>query len=207
MRLTKVEKRIVIVLIILAASLVFAFVRPKYLGPDELPEPEQVMLENSREIVVDGRKGPVTLEKLATYKVQAGVRGRQRYWFDTGGEISPMDLILAWGDLNQPGAVKDVNYRQSERWYYYTVDEKSPLTIEHVGRNSSNTHIIPADDDVWRTLRRVRENHYVELEGYLVNVRFESEISTRVWRTSLSRTDTGDGACEIFYVTRARVHR
>ena len=38
---------------------------------------------------------------------------------------------------------------------------------------------------------------YLELKGYLVDVDHDSGW---MWRTSMSRTDSGDGACEIVYV-------
>ena len=66
-----------------------------------------------------------------------------------------------------------------------------------MGLHSANTHIIPASADVLRTLRQIRTNHYVELEGYLVNVVLEGTTL----RISLSRTDSGAGACGRLYVT------
>ena len=206
MKFSRMEKMIIIVIISLGLFLGLVFNRTKYLGPLELPEPEQVMLRLSKEIVVEGKKGPVTLEKVATYKVKAGVRGRKNYRLDSLTKISPMDLVLAWGNLNQLDSVNSVSYRQLGRCYIYEINGNSRITKSYVEEHSSNTHIIPADERVLRSLKRIRKNHYVELEGYLVNVYFGEGVSY-IWLTSLSRTDTGSGSCEIFYVTRVRVYR
>lgn len=58
-------------------------------------------------------------------------------------------------------------------------------------------HLIAADAAVDATLDRIREGHIVSLSGYLVNV--EGDDGWR-WRSSLRRTDTGAGACELIYV-------
>ena len=101
------------------------------------------------------------MELVASYDVQAGVRGRKNYSSDYPSRISPMDLILAWGDLNQPKLIETVKYRQSGRWYYYNLSPDAPVTVSHVGQHSSNTHIIPANDEVLKKLKTVKENSVV----------------------------------------------
>jgi hypothetical protein len=46
----------------------------------------------------------------------------------------------------------------------------------------------------------IRVNDWVTLEGQLVQVVFQEGT----WTSSLTRSDSGDGACEILYVTRIR---
>ena len=55
---------------------------------------------------------------------------------------------------------------------------------------------------VERSLKKLREGDIVLLQGYLVDVDHESGWR---WRTSMSRTDTGAGACEIVYVEHVAV--
>jgi hypothetical protein len=65
--------------------------------------------------------------------------------------------------------------------------------IEH----SANTHVIPADAVVARQLKHLRVGQVVHLNGYLVNgVRDDGAYIT----TSLTRSDTGAGACEVMLV-------
>jgi hypothetical protein len=44
---------------------------------------------------------------------------------------------------------------------------------------------------------KVREGDVIVLQGYLVDVDHDSGWR---WRTSMNRTDTGAGACEIVFV-------
>ena len=58
-------------------------------------------------------------------------------------------------------------------------------------------HMIPAHAAVARKLNQVRPGHIVRLRGYLVAVSADDGWQ---WRSSLSRTDTGNGACELMWV-------
>lgn len=202
MRLSKLEKASLTLLVLLGLLFAYSANRAVYKGPAYLPAPEQTMLAGVETISLSTGSGDVRLELVASYNLAAGVRGRKNYRGDLLAAVSPMDLALAWGDLNQPAMLDLVKYSQSGRWYRYTT-KSGAVSVSHVGLHSANTHIIPASADVLITLRQIRTNHYVELEGYLVNVVLESTTL----RTSLSRADSGAGACEIFYVTSARVHR
>jgi hypothetical protein len=68
--------------------------------------------------------------------------------------------------------------------------------------HSANTHVIPADAVVRRELARLRVGQVVHLTGMLVDgVRDDG-----AWvHTSLTRTDTGPGACEIMLVEDVEV--
>ena len=61
---------------------------------------------------------------------------------------------------------------------------------------------LPADAGVRRALGRARVGQLVALDGYLVDA---NRADGWHWRTSLTRDDTGDGACELFYVTSVDV--
>ena len=78
--------------------------------------------------------------------------------------------------------------------------------VENVERSASNNHIIPADDRIKRTVLKIRRGDRVKLEGYLVDVKAaDDKGNTFTWNSSTTRTDTGDGACELIYVTKAEI--
>jgi hypothetical protein len=58
-------------------------------------------------------------------------------------------------------------------------------------------HMIPADAGVRGALKRVRKGQLVHIEGFLVDA---SRAGGWRWNTSLTRGDTGAGACELVYV-------
>jgi len=50
---------------------------------------------------------------------------------------------------------------------------------------------------------RLKKGDKVYLEGYLVFIKGTVNGRNSWWNSSLTRNDTGNGACEILYLTRA----
>jgi hypothetical protein len=63
-------------------------------------------------------------------------------------------------------------------------------------------HFIPADAAVADALERVREGQVVRFSGLLVEA---TRPDGWRWRSSLSREDSGGGACEIVFLERLEV--
>ncbi len=73
---------------------------------------------------------------------------------------------------------------------------------DYVSTHCSNNHLIPADNAIKRKIKRLKKGDHVRIQGYLVNVDAENSAGkVYLWDTSVSRDDSGDGACEIIYVT------
>jgi len=68
--------------------------------------------------------------------------------------------------------------------------------------HSANTHVIPADSLVARQLSHLRPGQVVTLSGELVDAKRQDGASIH---TSLVRTDTGPGACEIMLVREVEI--
>jgi len=64
-------------------------------------------------------------------------------------------------------------------------------------RSSANLHLIPADAGVERQLLAIRPGQRVRLGGLLVEATAADGFR---WRSSLSREDSGNGACELVWV-------
>jgi hypothetical protein len=137
---------------------------------------------------------------LAKYAVKARVLSRERYWVEGGAALAPVDLALGWGPMSDSKVLSAFSISQSGRWYHWSADTL-PISAQEVVSHSANTHIIPADVLVRRAVLDFKEGDVVELEGYLVRV--EGPGGFR-WVSSLSRTDAGDGSCELMYVKEAR---
>jgi hypothetical protein len=78
------------------------------------------------------------------------------------------------------------------------------LSRETVIAHSANTHVIPADPAVARRLSHLRRGQVVTLSGDLVDGVRDDGASIR---TSLVRTDTGAGACEVMLVREVEIER
>jgi hypothetical protein len=84
------------------------------------------------------------------------------------------------------------------RFFYWQPRKADfPLSKSVLISHMAQMHVIPASKDVESRLKKLRPGQVVTARGYLVDVRGPGEFA---WNTSLSRTDTGDGACELFWV-------
>lgn len=144
------------------------------------------------------RQGPYTILPVARFLLEARVLGAERYRFDRGAELVPVDLALGWGPMSDPAVLSNIDIAQGGRFYRWRV-KIYPIPRRDIITHSANMHMIPANEAVRERLLAVRPGEVVQLEGYLVNVSADAGWH---WRTSLRRNDSGDGACELVYVER-----
>lgn len=138
---------------------------------------------------------------LARYDIRARLIGREYYWVDHGAHLSPVDLVLAWGRMSDQAVLDRLWWSQGGRFLHWRAGSGGwPLPFDELNAHSANVHVIPATPGVLDTIRWVRPGSTVRLGGFLVEV--ESPQGSR-WRSSLSRTDTGAGACELMWVEKA----
>lgn len=144
--------------------------------------------------------GAFEVRPLARYHIRARVLARKRYVFDAVAGIAPLDLALGWQGMSDSAVLKHFHITQSGRWYEYLYDAGCPIGPGEIARQSANVHCLPADADVARELKRLRKGDFVDLKGYLVEVRHPGRPP---WTSSLVRDDAGNGSCEIFWVEDA----
>ena len=105
--------------------------------------------------------------------------------------------------MAEPGMAKKLNVSQSTRWYRYSWgNDGPPIPLNEIISHSANMHMVPASNAVAQSLKQVSANDVVELNGWLI--RIEKNNGWR-WQSSLSRDDSGDGACELVYVCSIQV--
>lgn len=138
-----------------------------------------------------------TLTPLAGFRVDARVLSRRDYRSGREAELSPTDLALGWGRMREDAVLAGLDISQSGRWYHYRWEDAPPIPPGEIVRSSANMHFIPADAGAARELARVRQGDRVRVEGWLVEAVAEDGWT---WRSSLTREDSGDGACELVYV-------
>jgi hypothetical protein len=162
-----------------------------------MPAPaEPVQLE--RDLPAPFTHEGYTITPLARYSLSAVVLSRERYRNDRGAELAPVDLALGWGPMSVASVINGLQISQSGRWYEYRWPDDPPLDPGLIATHSANTHCLPADAGVRRRLLEVKRHELVDLEGYLVEIHGADGYR---WRSSLSRTDTGGGSCEVFWIT------
>ncbi|RMH54721.1 MAG: hypothetical protein D6685_14545, partial [Bacteroidetes bacterium] len=118
------------------------------------------------------------------------------YRTDEHARLAPYDLAVGWGPMSDTAVLDDLTITQMHRFYRWQT-RRYPIPRAEIIRHSTNIHIIPADDAVAGAVSRLRPGHLVRLRGRLVHVLGADGAR---WRTSLSRTDAGMGACEILWL-------
>jgi hypothetical protein len=140
--------------------------------------------------------GDATLQPLAGFSIEARVLGREDYRIGRESEFSPTDLALGWGRMTEDAVLSRLKISQSSRWYRYRWKDAPPIPLQDIIRSSANMHMIPADDAVAAALRRIERGDHVRIDGWLVQI----DGKDWRWRSSLTRDDSGGGACELVYV-------
>ena len=146
--------------------------------------------------------GNANLRPLAGFSVEARVLSREDYRFDREADFSPLDLALGWGRMTEDAVLSQLDISQGGRWYRYRWTDAPPIPVDEIVRSSANMHMIPADDAVAAALRRVERGQRVRIDGWLVEVNAGEGWR---WRSSLTREDSGDGACELVFVCAVSV--
>ncbi len=168
--------------------------------PNALKEPVQGEAANEPFEETRGRRR-FRLVPRASYDVAARVASTERYRWGAAGALIPWDFVLTWGDATKEPAWSHVSYVQTGRFYSWSTRDAT-LDLRYLSSHTANTHLIPATGRVAFALAHVRLGDIVRLEGDLVDVDGPDGFA---WRTSLTRTDTGPGACETLYVRAVTV--
>ena len=137
--------------------------------------------------------------RRAHYDIAARVLRREIYRVDGGATLAPVDLAVGWGPLSDSRILDQLEFSQMGRFFYWKPRDAStfPLDRETLIAHGAQMHLIPATKDIDRRIRRLRPGQIAIIGGYLIDVRGPGGFQ---WNTSLTRTDTGDGACEIVWV-------
>lgn len=160
-------------------------------------EPRQEMLETTSAREKNGYR----VIPLASFDIKARVLLTKTYWFDRESGLAPVDLVLGWGPMSDGKILKHFSFRQGGRFYYWWT-KSLPIPREVIESHSANMHMIPANRSIEKDLKSLRPGNIVQIRGYLVEV---NAIDGWRWKSSLIRTDTGAGACEVIWVESLEV--
>lgn len=144
-------------------------------------------------------RGDAHFTALARFDMRGRVLAAIHYFFGVEAGISPVDLALGWGRMSDSAVLDEFSISQGTRCYFWRprYGHQLPIPQDEVIAHSANMHMIPANDDIKKTLEDVRPGEVVDLRGFLVLV---TRPGGWRWKSSLSRTDTGMGACEVVWV-------
>ena len=163
--------------------------------------PPGVLIPSEPEQTVTGdlpiTRGDFQLTPLAHFALDARVLHRKIYRWDRQAALVPVDLALGWGPMSDQSVLNQLRISQSMRFYWFEYKLPPPLSKEEIISHSTNLHVIPATPEIAARCKSLRAGTLVHLSGDLVEATAPQFGS---WKSSLSRTDTGNGACELMWV-------
>jgi hypothetical protein len=139
-----------------------------------------------------------TLSPLAAYEIRARVLSTERYSADNMADLVPVDVAVGWGVMSDTAFLQSLEISQSGRFFWVAWEDAS-RDSNPIMHHAANMHLIPANDLVKKQIKALRVGQVVTLRGKLVKAERPDGWS---FTSSLVRTDTGDGACELLWVER-----
>ncbi len=138
------------------------------------------------------------IKPLKDFTIVARVLSAEHYSMDTGADLVPVDLALGWGPMSDTAVISQLNISQSGRFYRYNYKLPAPIPPKEIVTHSANMHMIPSNDEIEKQLHDVRAGQIVHVTGNLVEAKDLQK--NWMWRSSLTREDSGGGACELIWV-------
>jgi hypothetical protein len=136
-----------------------------------------------------------SIEVLQPFKGDFRILGSKIYHDDEQAKFSPIDYAVSWGLFAEPEIARTISVNQYDRYLNWNMPQV-PVPVEQAMQMVSNMHIVPANPEIAQQIKQVKRGDLVRLQGELVEIKDQD----LVWRSSLTPTDTGDGACEVFRV-------
>ncbi len=169
--------------------------RPITYSPGVLIQSDPVQTEAGPE---DGSfdVGRFHLKTLAHFSLDARVLHRKIYRYDNNAALVPIDLAVGWGPMSDQAVLDKMEISQSARFFWYEY-RQPPIPPDQIISHATNLHLIPSTPKIAADCKSLRTGELVHLAGRLVEA---TGPGIGTWRSSLSRTDTGNGACELIWV-------
>ena len=137
-----------------------------------------------------------SIEVLQPFKGDFRILGSKIYHDDAQAKFSPIDYAVSWGMFAEPEIARTISVNQYDRYLNWKMPQV-PVPVEQAMQMVSNMHIVPANPEIAQKIKQVKRGDLVRLQGELVEIKDQD----LVWRSSLTPTDIGDGACEVFRVS------
>ena len=144
-------------------------------------------------------KDGTIIRPLATYEISARLLHRERYRWDGVSDISPVDFGVGWHRMSDQSVIDGYRFSNSGRYLTFQCANTPDSVIDPA--STANMHMLPANEEIRSRLLDLNVGEIFFASGYLVCV---DRAGMNPWSSSLSREDTGMGACEIMWINEIR---
>jgi hypothetical protein len=193
---------LILALLALIGWWVFTVTRPMRYPPGVLVKAEPVQTMVAAEQAEAWPHGVYMVRPLARYDIQARLLSRKSYSSDEIADLCPVDFAVGWGPMSDQAVLDRLSVWQTGRFFFWKYQNPPPIPATEIISHASNMHLIPASDAIAAALKKVRTGDLFRLRGALVEA---TRAGLNPVRSSLSRTDTAKGACEVMWVESVEV--
>ena len=119
-------------------------------------------------------------------------------------KINLADLCVVWGENIRREAYRSTSFSNDQWTCFWSTSSNNGFDATAF----SNNHLITSDPAHARTLRRVRVGDEVRVRGYLADyTTLKNGAPAGMRKTSVVRTDDGQGACEVIWIQEIEILR
>ena len=184
---------------------------PEHLAASILDEPlQRPTTRDPFQTTVGGIE--YTVRPLYTYELNGLIVSKHNAdtWWDwihkaSNDKLNVTDLCVVWGTNAQRGVYRELDYSSGE-FTCYVETRSSAVWAAFDMTSLSNNHLLTDDPGIARLLRQVRVGDQIHFRGYLAEYSHHHGFAFHR-RTSVTRSDTGNGACETVFATDAEIIR
>lgn len=188
----------IVVLIILFSLSIGLYQVFKYKPDYSYIVTKEPIQENIINKIENFKKDDFIVVPLKNYEIEARILSKKKYTIGEDSDLATYDLALGWKEMSDIHYLEKIKISQRNRWYYWRTKDRS-IPREIISYNSSNHHIVHANEKIKKQLSNLKEHQVIKMTGYLINAKNINYPNIEL-KSSLTRKDTGAGACEVFYV-------
>jgi hypothetical protein len=120
--------------------------------------------------------------------------------YHTKDSVDTRDLCVIWGDNLRDDDFHRVSFKSGSWTCYF----RYPGGVRFRHNQLSNNHLITDRQEIRDRIASVRQGDQIQLQGWLAN--YAPAQATNRWRrSSTTRNDTGNGACEVIFVRQFNI--
>jgi len=185
---------------------------------DRLPEKNEVLEETymePRQTSIDAKPFEIEREGIVyvinpvfAYELNGMIvsYNHSSNWFDYYHKkwedfINVKDVCVVWGENIGTEVYKDFDFT-SGSWTCYANSKpgvKQKQWSKFKGENLSNNHLLSNSAEINKKIMNAKKGDQIYFKGYLVE--YSKKDGPLIRKTSTTRTDDGNGACETVFVT------
>lgn len=175
----------------------------EFYGPTPIQEPSQKATEAQAFSVRKGGEN-YRIKPLFDYDIKGMIVSQNEansfgdiYHGKWKDHINLKDICIIWGDNLSSGVYQKVSFKNTT-WtcWYQTSDGAAWRQFRE--DQISNNHLLADNPTLARSILKTQVGDLIRIKGYLAE--YENLGNDFKRGTSITRTDTGNGACETIYV-------